>query len=142
MQIRNLLIFPMAAYVFYMWALAVYMFRKRVAAIKSGEVGAAYFKTYEGKGPSDPVLVVGQHYDNQFQVPILFLITCAIHMLIDKVNYFTVFLAWAFIATRIAHSIVHLGSNKLPKRVLSFAAGWLVIMILWLKLVIDVLSAA
>ena len=130
----------MAAYVFYLWGLAVYVFRARVAAVKSGSVNLSYFKAYQGEGPPNQALVAAQHYDNQFQVPMLFFATCCAQMIVGEVNIITCVLAWAFIATRVVHSWVHLGRNQLKKRILSFALGWLVILGLWAQLVFFVLT--
>ena len=60
----------MAFYAFFIWALGVYMFRTRVRALKTGEVDAKYFKVYTGQPPSERTILVGRHYDNQFQVPL------------------------------------------------------------------------
>lgn len=125
----------MAFYVVYMWALGVFMFRTRVRSVKSGQVEAKYFKVFAGDLPPDKVVVAGQHYDNQFQVPILFLVTCGLFLALDVATMRTVVLAWAFVATRLAHSWIHLGRNALMKRVAAFAAGWLVILLLWAELV-------
>ena len=132
------LIYPMAFYVFYIWVLAVYMFRTRVKAIKSKEVSYKFFQTYSGDSPQEYTVRVARHYDNQFQVPMLFLITCAAHMALDQAGYTTLVLAWVFVATRLAHSFVHLGSNNLRKRVLAFACGWLVLLIMWGRLALSV----
>lgn len=130
---KHLLIYPMAFYVFYIFCLLTYAFRTRVRAIKSGKIDPKYFKAYLGPHP-DELIVVGRHYDNQFQAPLLFLVTCTTHLIVDRVNMLTLFLAWLFIATRVGHSWVHLGKNKLQKRVLFFAAGWSVILMLWVQL--------
>jgi hypothetical protein len=129
------LIFPMTFYVFYIWALAVFMFRTRLRAIKTGEVHIKYFQAYSGTGPTERTLLVGRHYDNQFQVPLLFLIVCTLHILIGGANAATVALAWAFVASRLLHSWVHLGSNHLQKRVLAFVAGWIIVLLLWAQLI-------
>lgn len=121
----------MATYVFYMWLLAILNFRTRVGAIRSGQMSHKFFKTYSGEA-SDRVVVVGRHYDNQFQLPMLFFITLCLAM--ETGNLLTVVLAWAFVASRLAHSFVHLGHNRIQSRVIAFAAGWLVILFMWAQL--------
>src|SRR4051812_13471265 len=117
------LIYAMAFYVFYIWILAFYNFKTRVKAAKTREVSIQYLKTFVGEHPPEHVSVVGRHYDNQFQLPMLFLITCCVHLILAKTNNLTLILAWAFIATRLWHSFIHLGRNNLIKRVSAFAAG-------------------
>lgn len=124
----------MALYVLYMWCLTILMFRSRVRAIKDRKVSPKYFKTYTGDPPEEKVIVIGRHYDNQFQVPILFLVTCAVCLAMNSVNLLTVILAWIFVVSRCLHSLIHLGSNILQKRVAVFALGWIAILLLWAQL--------
>ncbi len=131
---KHLLVYPMAFYVFYIWCIAIYNLRTRVRSMKSGSVDPKYFKAYVANSLPENVIVAGRHFDNQFQVPILFLITCCAHILVGQFNNFTVGLAWLFILTRIGHSIVHLGKNKLRPRVAFYASGWLVLLALWAQL--------
>ncbi len=131
---KNQLIFPMAFYVFYIWCLTVAMFRTRVRAIKTGEVAAKYFKAYSGSPPADKTVLIGRHYDNQFQVPILFFLACVLHISTGAPNMITLVLAWLFVVSRLLHSWVHLGSNILQKRVGAFAAGWIIVLLLWAQL--------
>ena len=133
------LVFPMAFYVLYMWCLAAFMFNSRVRAIKTGEVAAKYFKAYNTQPPAERTILIGRHYDNQFQVPMLFFAGCLAHMLVGKADLWTLVSAWLFIGTRLLHSKIHLGSNILQRRVAAFAAGWFVVVVLWLQLVYYVL---
>lgn len=133
------LIFPMATYVFLMWIATVYMFRVRVRAIKTGQVAPRYYKVHLGEAPPESVVVVGRHYDNQFQVPMLFFITCLACLQLGVVNSLTVGLAWIFVISRIIHSVVMLGRNKIMQRVTVFAVGWITLLLMWVQLVYLVL---
>ena len=44
-------------------------------------------------------------------------------------------LAWAYVVTRIVHSFVHLGANKIPPRMAVYGASWLVLLAMWATLV-------
>lgn len=125
----------MAVYVFFMWISTVLMFKTRVRAIKTGQVPPKYYRAHIGDTPPEKVVVIGRHYDNQFQVPLLFFITCAFQMLMGQANLLTVILAWLFVVSRAIHSWVLLGRNILQQRVAAFAFGWLVILALWIQLI-------
>lgn len=129
-----MLVYPMTFYVLYIWALVFRNFRIRVRAIKNKEVSAKYFKSFQGDPVPDHLHILGRHYDNQFQVPLLFFIVCVAHMVLAAANIWTIGLAWVFILTRLAHSWIHLGRNHLMFRVTAFASGWVVVVILWLQL--------
>ena len=63
----------------------------------------------------------------------LFLITCLVAQTTPLYNGGSLrFLAWGFVATRAVHSYVHLGSNNVRFRALSYFAGWIVIIAMWL----------
>ncbi len=128
------LVFPMAVYVFYIWCLAILNFRTRVQAARSGQVDPKYFKALQGVAP-ERVITVARHFDNQFQAPVIFFLVCIAHMVLAQANQITITLAWIFILTRWVHSYVHLGKNQLRKRVKAFAAGWLVLLMMWGQLV-------
>lgn len=128
------IIYPMAFYVFYMFFLAVLNFKTRVKAIKSGQVPLDHFKAYNGTPPPDRAIVVARHFDNQFQLPILFLITTAMHFALAMVDKHTLILAWAFVASRLLHSFIHLGHNNVRMRAFAYGMGWLIVLLLWAQL--------
>jgi hypothetical protein len=130
-----MLLNQMAVMVFYMFAMGILNFKTRFKAIKGGTLKVGHFRTYDTSKYQVPenVIVMGRHYDNQFQLPILFLITCvaAQTMPLYSPTYLGP-LAWVFILTRVVHSFIHLGSNNVRVRALSFAAGWLCVLAMWI----------
>ena len=124
----------MVFYVFYIWCLTVLMFRTRVRAVRSGEISLKFFRAYSGATPGERTVVVGRHYDNQFQVPVLFFAACIANIAMGEVGISTAVLAWLFVASRLFHSWVHLGSNNVRHRVMAFATGWFILMLMWLQL--------
>ncbi len=127
-------LWPMVAMVFYMVAVAVTMFFLRVRSVARREVSAKYYKTHDAREglPPEFIVRIGRHYDNLFQVPVLFLITCIVSLLLGLNGWVTIALAWAFVASRMLHTIIHLGRNHVLKRAIAFAAGWLIIVALWI----------
>lgn len=132
---KTQLIFPMALYVLFMWISAVRMFRSRLHSVKSGQVPLKYYRAHLGQQPDEKVILAGRHYDNQFQVPILFFITCLFHFQIGMVNWMTIGLCWLFVISRAVHSWILLGRNLIQYRVAAFAFGWIMVLSLWVQLV-------
>lgn len=130
------LIYPAAFYVLYIFALFLSLMVVRVRAVKSGKVAMAYFATYSGEGPPEWIVVLGRHYDNQFQVPLLFLLTCSVLMHAGVQDGLTQGLAWLFVASRLAHSWVHLRGNVVVRRLQAYALGWFTIVALWIRLLL------
>lgn len=120
----------MTVYVFYMLALGIYNFRVRVRAVRSKTLSIGYFKAYDGDVSQD-VIVAGRHFDNQFQLPLLFLITCLAYLTMKNTEQLTIIFAWIFVVTRFGHSYEHLGKNNINRRVLWYVLGWFSIVFLW-----------
>ena len=43
-------------------------------------------------------------------------------------------LAWLYVAARVVHAFVHLGSNRLRLRIRAYFAGWLTLLAMWVLL--------
>lgn len=135
-------IYPMAAMVFYIFIIGTLTFRIRSKAVKANQLKLQYFKTHDLKNFEVPEIVVryGRHFDNQFQMPILFLITLVVASVFVP-NQLSIFsLAWVFIVLRAAHSYIHLGSNHVLRRAQAYLASSLVIPILWILILIKIQS--
>jgi hypothetical protein len=145
------LIYPMFSMVLYIVLLGVYTFIVRRNSVIKRETHFKYFKTYDMSlgGPPEYVTRVGRHFDNQFQVPILFLITMLMYISLgnsmgtslilqttrsSNTNFYPGLLAWAFVISRMIHSYVHLGSNNVVYRFLSYASGLFIVLFLWILL--------
>jgi len=131
------LIYPIAFYVLYIFTLFLIVAFVRVLGVKSGAVPLDYFATYTGRGPPEWMVVLGRHYDNQFQVPLLFLLTCtaALHLAGGR-DALLLALAWSFVASRLLHTAIHLGGNNIVYRLMAYALGWLLLMALWLRILL------
>lgn len=125
---------PMAFYVFYIYLLAfLNFFTRRNSAVKR-KVKLSFFKTYTGSEPPENVVVVGRHFDNQFQAPILFLISGLATYQVQGVNSFALGLAWAFVISRLIHSFIHLTTNNVIYRAAAYGAGITFIMGMWVNI--------
>ena len=127
------MIFPMAAMVFYIWAIAVCMFLVRKKSVKNNRALAHYYKTFDTSlgTPDEFVLRMAQHYNNQLELPILFLITGLVCLFYGLNSRLVISLGWGFLFSRALHTYFHLGSNHILKRAAAFALGWFIIISLW-----------
>lgn len=132
---KNLLIYPMAFYVFWMFGVALNLLRTRLKGIKNREINFKYFKAYTDTSLPEYAKVAERHYENQFEVPTLFFPTGVILFALGMANSLTVGLMWLFVVSRMAHTIIHLSSNHLQLRMVSFFVGWLAIIALWAQMV-------
>jgi hypothetical protein len=135
------LILPMSFMVFYIFALGIYTFRVRSSSVNNKETHIKFFKTYDMSlgGPPEYVVRVGRHYDNQYQVPILFLITAGLCLVHQIDSLIPAVLSWMFVISRLIHSYIHLGQNNIIYRFLSYASGFIIVLALWVLILMNYL---
>lgn len=110
------------------------MFNRRLTAIKTGEVKINEFKTYD-TGQAGPRLMVqaSRHFSNLFEAPVLFYVVCILGVLFSEGTLFLT-LAWIYVAARVVHAYIHIGSNKIFPRMTSYGVGWACLTIMWFLL--------
>lgn len=134
MQNTFLALIPL--YICYIVFLGILMFIRRSEALKAGHVSKKYFLSYSEKS-TQKLEIIKNHFENQFQVPVIFFVTCLAAIQLKKISIFTIVLGYSFFLSRLLHSYIHLGSNNLKLRGLSYFFGIIIILILWLHIFIS-----
>jgi hypothetical protein len=111
------------------------LFRSRVRAVRQGQVTIAYFRTYQGEVEPDSTAKAARHFTNLFEAPTLFYVVCLAAMITHLTGLGMQLLAWAYVAARLAHAAVHLGSNRLRSRVRVYFLSWIVLLAMWIYLI-------
>lgn len=132
------LVYPMAALVLLTFLVLMRMVSGRVAAVKRGEIDARFYKTYQGDGEPRAAAQNTRHFINLFESPVLFYAACVVAMITGQGSGAIVWLAWAYVACRVVHAIVHLGGNRIPPRMAIYGASWVVLLAMWGLLVAGV----
>lgn len=78
-------------------------------------------------------------FANQFELPVLFYVLTTLAFVTRKADVIFVILAWVFVATRYAHAFVHVTSNDVKLRFPLFAAGAVVLLIMWVLFALAIL---
>jgi len=63
------------------------------------------------------------NFSNQFETPVLFYVLAIMAIHVGATGWLMASLAWLFVATRVVHAYVHIGSNDLRFRPLAFLIG-------------------
>lgn len=103
---------------------------RKAKALKTGGVDMRKTALDNDAWPDD-VLKVSNNIRNQFQVPVLFYVLCFMFYSLDAVTTTVLWLAWAFVISRVIHAYIHMSSNYVPARFRVFTIGF-VIMVLML----------
>jgi len=126
------LVYPMFAMVLLTAAVLAILFRTRVRAVREGRVTARYYKIYQGETEPGYAIKPARHFANLFEAPILFYAACLTAMVTHQATPLIQALAWIYVSLRLIHAYVHLGSNKVRRRIGVYFTGWLVLLAMWL----------
>ncbi len=132
------LVYPMAAMVLLTLVVLIRMFLGRVAAVRSGEANASYYKTYQEGGEPREAAQMSRHVVNLFESPMLFYAACITGVIVGQQQTALLGLAWLYVLLRVAHAIIHIGRNKLPQRIGVYFCGLAVLLGMWGTIVFGV----
>ncbi len=126
------LVYPMLAMVLLTFGVALVLFRARKRALREGHTPASYFRVFQGSPEPEFLAKPTRHFANLFEAPTLFYAGCLAAMVVGVTNSIVVVLAWGYVAARIAHAWVHIGSNRIRHRAPIYLAGWIFLLALWI----------
>jgi hypothetical protein len=125
------LLLPVFVHVALTFGLLLAVARTRVAALRRGQVKMADIALDPSRFPERPRQIANA-YQNQLELPLLFYTLVAMAIATRKIDIVLVLLAWLFVALRLLHAAVHVTSNRVPLRFQAFAAGFAVLIAMWL----------
>ena len=126
------LVYPMLAMVLLTFGVALALFRARLRAIREGHTAVSYFRLLQGSPEPEFLAKPTRHLINLFETPVLFYAGCLAAMVTGTASVGVIALAWGYVATRLLHAWVHLGSNRVRHRLRAFALSWLLLLALWI----------
>jgi hypothetical protein len=128
------LIYPMLAMVALTAFVLSVLFRRRTRAVKEGRVSSRYFRVFQGETEPDDAAKATRHFANLFEAPVLFYVACVTAIATRQVTLLAVILAWAYVAIRIVHAYIHLGANRLKRRIPVYFTSWAILLALWVAI--------
>jgi hypothetical protein len=135
------LVYPMFALVALTVFVLVTMFRRRVGAVRSEQLSAKYFRVYQGAAEPEASAQASRHFTNLFEAPTLFYVVCVTAIATQQATLAMVVLAWAYVLARVVHAWIHLGANRLTPRIRIYGVSWLILVVMWITLLVNVASS-
>lgn len=77
------------------------------------------------------------NYRNLYEQPVLFYVAAILAILFGATNGWTGFLAWVYVLSRVAHTVVHTTINVVMIRFACFAVGFVALLLLWITLIFE-----
>jgi hypothetical protein len=103
----------------------------RFRAVARGDVTANDFRFGESAKVPPSVSIPNRNFMNLLELPLLFYVVCLMAFVAGRVSPVMLNLAWAYVALRALHSLVHVTFNNVRVRLIVFAASNLVLPAMW-----------
>ncbi|WP_333796375.1 MAPEG family protein [Rheinheimera sp.] len=130
------LVLTVAAQVLLISVVMVIMGRRRFAAARNKEIHHSAFRTMDLAGANESVITASRNFDNQFQMPMLFIFAVLFTLHFGLADLVFVLLAALFVALRLLHTVVHITSNHVRMRFNLFLLSCVVLWCFWIRLVL------
>lgn len=105
----------------------------RFRAGRAGRVHIKDFRYGETANVPGDVSLPNRNYMNLLELPVLFYAASLTVLATNRTDESMVMLAWAFVALRIVHSLVHMTYNNVFHRAVIFGAGMFMVFAMWVK---------
>lgn len=136
---QGLMFYPCLALIALTFIALVTMFKARQAALRSGDISAGYFKTYDnGEKLPRKARQAERLFHNLQESTAIFYFLCAATMALGMVDAVYLALAWSYVGLRTFQSVVHLTTNKLPARAGLYALSWVVMLAHTIRLAVQI----
>ncbi|MGH6859061.1 MAG: MAPEG family protein [Phyllobacterium sp.] len=134
---QTAIFWPMIALTALIYAVYFLVLVRRRHAVVSGQASARDFKL-PLKEPEASVTAI-RNLTNLYELPVLFYVVCLALYAVNGATFLAVLVAWLFVVARIAHTFVHVTSNRLRLRQPIFAIGYILTGVLWVMLALHLL---
>ncbi len=123
----------MAALVALTFAVLLLIPYQRFKAGRRGLVTFDDFKFGESVKVPVNVSIPNRNLINLLEMPVLFYVACLTLYVTKSANGTILFLAWAYVALRACHSLVHLTYNNVVHRLTVYAASNVILAVIWIR---------
>jgi hypothetical protein len=120
---RDLIFGPVLVQVALTLFVYVVLIRTKIRAMRAGKVDLARRALHDDAWPDD-VLQINNNIRNQFELPVLFYVLSLMLWALHAVHWLALITAAVFVASRVVHVYIHVGTNYVPARRRAFTVGW------------------
>lgn len=128
---QDLIFFPMAALALLTFIVLGFIPQRRFRAVAQGLVAANDFALGESSRVPADVSIPNRNYMNLLELPVLFYVGGLMYYVAGRLDRTALIVAWAYVALRIVHSLIHLTSNNIRQRLVVFGLSNFVLLAFW-----------
>ncbi|MGO4405266.1 MAPEG family protein [Bosea sp. RAF48] len=131
------LVYPTLALILWIFIVGVILMLRRKDAFSSGAVRPEDVTVSTERYPV-PARLASANFSNQFETPVIYFALIMLAMEVGATSYVMALLAWVYVATRVIHTLIHIGPNKLPVRGAVYGIGALALVGMWIGVLLAV----
>ena len=135
----DMILLPVFVQVGLTFFLLFWMAHLRIGAVRRREVHMGDVALRQPAWPQRTTQVANA-FHNQLELPLLFYVVVILAMFTRKADMLFVVLAWIFVVTRMVHAAIHVTGNDMRNRLLAFAVGAVVLLIMWILFAVKILT--
>ena len=128
------ILWPVLAMVALTFAVSLVMYRRRIGEIRSKRIRVQSLASASAMSTQLEDARASDNYRNLFEAPVLFYVAALAAFALKVVTPPLVALAWLYVASRVAHSLIHVTTNRVKHRFLAFVAGHALLFVIWIVL--------
>ncbi len=132
------ILFPIFAMALITFVVAPLILTTRISSVKNGVVQIEYYETFRGGEPPTNVLQATRHWSNLYEAPTLFYIACLMAFALQLESTLLLGMAWAYVAVRLVHSVIHLTYNRVYHRLAAFLTSQVILVVMWILIFMEV----
>ena len=136
----QMILLPLFVQVALTFVLLFWLGGLRVSAVQAGDVKVRDIALGQQAWPESSTKAANC-FANQFQLPVLFYVLVVLAIFTRQADLLFVLMSWVFVATRLLHALIHTGSNYVRHRFYAYAAGAVVLLVMWAIFAIRILIA-
>jgi hypothetical protein len=123
------ILYPVFALVAWTFLILIYLAKARITS----RIHPKEFRYGESSVVPAHVSIPNRNYMNLLELPILFYVVCVMLFSAGVTSNAILGLAWAYVALRVMHSLIHLTYNNVLHRLAVFAASNFVLASMWVN---------
>ena len=137
---QTAILFPVIAMVALTVLVAVAMFLQRVGEMRLRRIHPQAMATSVSRAQRLEATTAADNFNNLLELPVLFYVLCLALLATGTVSAGMVWAAWAFVALRALHSLIHCTWNRVTQRFAAYLAAMVVLVGMWVVFALRLLA--
>ncbi len=129
---QGLIFAPMGALALLTFAVLGFIPLRRFQAGFAGQTTADDYKFGESAAVPGQVSIPNRNYMSLLESPMLFYVAALMYFVAGRVDRTVLAIAWAYVALRVVHSLIHMTYNWVMHRMIAFAVSAFVLNAFWI----------